>query len=141
MRPWVDLRWLALEGGRAGAASISDNGAGSKDSMGDCSVALLWMAIALGSVKPAMDERGPDHRIAAPFGTIVNIEWDNPEVQARSPMRLTSGGRAEPMRCRSSQTAMAWSVLSGASELPAASSCGSLAAQQGTEEHWPHRRN
>jgi hypothetical protein len=50
---------------------------------------------------PARHERGPHHGIEAPFGAIINIEQGNAEVQARPPVRMTSGERAEPMRCRS----------------------------------------
>jgi hypothetical protein len=50
---------------------------------------------------PARKERGPDHRIEAQFGAIINIEWGYPEVQARPPVRMTTGVRAEPMRRRS----------------------------------------
>jgi hypothetical protein len=42
-----------------------------------------------------------DSRIEAPFGTIITIEWGNPEVQASPPCALTTGERVEPMRCRS----------------------------------------
>jgi hypothetical protein len=50
---------------------------------------------------PGRHERGPHPRIEAPFGTILTIERGDPEIQARPPVRLTSGERTEPMRCRS----------------------------------------
>jgi hypothetical protein len=35
------------------------------------------------------------------FGTNIHVEHGYPEVRARPPVRLTTGERAEPMRCRS----------------------------------------